>query len=102
MGDLLERFDADGRRGGHREEGGGRYILVDLINNAIVINARMRRRGQLKERIGFDEKSMQLVVKVSGGGEYRYKADGALVDYDAADAALLSSTNYTDVISPGL
>jgi hypothetical protein len=176
----------DGRRGGHREEGEGRYILVDLINNAIVVNARMprpnngavadngsfcledwhfgstlsgtfhvftsqglpiitkvltanilqsriSRNGLLAycltansptedgrklalydlkegvelfavtpqrafERIGFDEKSMELVVKVSGGGEYRYGADGALVDEDAADAALLSSTNYTDVI----
>ncbi|WP_227443691.1 tetratricopeptide repeat protein [Pseudomonas cannabina] len=176
----------DGRRGGHREEGEGRYILVDLINNAIVIDARMPRPNngavadngsfcledwhfgstlsgtfhvftsqglpiitkvltanilqsgisrngllaycltansstedgrkltlyELKkgvelfavtplrafERIGFDEKLMQLVVKVSGGGEYRYGADGALVDEDAADVALLSSTNYTDVI----
>lgn len=33
----------DGQRGGHREEGEGRYILVDLINNAIVVNARMPR-----------------------------------------------------------
>ncbi|OSN67623.1 hypothetical protein BV349_01617 [Pseudomonas syringae pv. actinidiae] len=176
----------DGRRRGHREEGEGRYILVDLINNAIAVNARMPRPNNgavadngsfcledwhfgstlsgtfhvftsqglpiitkvltanilqsgishngllaycltansptedgrklalydLKEgvelfavtpqrafeRIGFDEKWMQLVVKVSGGGEYRYGADGALVDEDAADAALLSSTNYTDVI----
>ncbi|RVU51117.1 hypothetical protein EOL67_13535 [Pseudomonas syringae pv. syringae] len=50
------------------------------------------------ERIGFDEKLMQLVVKVSGGGEYRYGADGALVDEGAADVALLGSTNYSDVI----
>ncbi|WP_245825307.1 hypothetical protein [Pseudomonas asturiensis] len=41
---------------------------------------------------------MQLVGKVSVGGKYRCGADGALVDEDAADAALLSSTNYTDVI----
>ncbi len=176
----------DGRRGGHREEGEGRYILVNLINNAIVVDARMprpnngavadngsfcledwhfgstlsgtfhvftsqglpiitkvltanilhsgiSRNGLLAycltansptedgrklalydlkqgvqifavtpqrafERIGFDEKLMQLVVKVSGGGEYRYGADGALVDEGAADVALLGSTNYSDVI----
>lgn len=176
----------DGRRGGRRKEGEGRYILVDLINNAIVITARMRRPNSgavadngsfcledwhcgstlsgtfqvftpqglpiitkvltanilqigisrngllaygltanrptedrcklalddLKEgvelfavtpqrafeRIGFDEKSMQLVVKVAKGGEYRYGSDGAIIDEDAADAALLSSTNDTDVI----
>jgi hypothetical protein len=176
----------DGRRGGHREEGEGRYALVDLINNAVLVDARMprpnngavadngtfcledwhfgstlsgtfhvftsqglpiitkelsanilqsgiSRNGLLAycltansptedghklalfdlkervelfavtalrpfERIGFDEASLQLVVTVSGGGEYRYGADGALLDRKAADDALLSSTNYTDVI----
>lgn len=154
----------DGRRGGHREEGEGRYILVDLIKNAIVIDGRMARpnngavadngsfcledwhfgstlsgtfhvftsqglpiitkaltanilqsgisrngllaycltansptedgrklalydlKGGVElfavtpqrafERIGFYEKSMQLVVKVSGGGEYHYGLTG--------------------------
>ncbi|MCJ2370767.1 tetratricopeptide repeat protein [Pseudomonas sp. RGM 3321] len=176
----------DGRRGGHREEGDGRYVLIDVANNAVLVDARMprpnngavadngsfcledwhfgsalsgtfhvftsqglpvitkvlsanilqsgiSRNGLLAycltansptedgrklalydlkegvelfavtpqragEHIGFDEKSRQLVVKVSGGGEYRYGADGALVDEDAADEAMLSSTNYTDVI----
>lgn len=38
------------------------------------------------------------MAKVAGGGEYRYGADGALIDEGAADAALLGSTNYSDVI----
>lgn len=176
----------DGRRGGHREEGEGRYVLIDVANNAVLVDARMprpnngavadngtfcledwhfgstlsgtfhvftsqrlpiitkvltanilqsgiSRNGLLAycltansptedghklalfdlkegvelfavtpqragEHIGFDEKSRQLVVTVSGIGEYRYGTDGALRDRKAADDVLLSSTNYTDVI----
>lgn len=50
------------------------------------------------ERFEFDEANLQLVAKVAGGGEYRYGADGALVDEGAANVALLGSTNYSDVI----
>lgn len=50
------------------------------------------------ERFEFDEAALQLVAKVAGGGEYRYGADGALVDEGAADVALLRSTNYSAVI----
>lgn len=185
---MLSWIDAtpDGRRGGHREEGEGRYVLLDVKYNAVVVDGRMprpnngvvadngtfclegwhfgstlsgtfhvftaqglpiitkvltanilqsgiSRNGLLAycltgnsptedgrklvlfnlkermelfamtpqrafERIGFDEASSQLVVTVAGGGEYRYGADGALVDEGAADAAFLSSSNYTDVI----
>lgn len=165
---MLSWNDAtpDGRRGGHREEGEGRYVLLDVKDNAVVVDGRMprpnngavadngsfcledwhfgstlsgtfhvftsqglpvitkvltanilqsgiSRNGLLAycltansptedgrklalydlkegvelfavtpqrafERVGFDEKLMQLVVKVSGGGEYRYGANGAL------------------------
>ncbi|SEN24623.1 hypothetical protein SAMN04487857_11288 [Pseudomonas sp. ok272] len=50
------------------------------------------------DRIGLDEEALQLVVTVAGGGEYRYGADGALVDEDAADIGLLASSNYIAVI----
>ncbi|MCQ3014334.1 hypothetical protein NLO83_01745 [Pseudomonas tremae] len=33
----------DGRRGGHREEGEGRYVLIDVANNAVLVDARMPR-----------------------------------------------------------
>lgn len=175
----------DGRRGGHREEGEGRYVLLDVKNNAVVdgrmprpnngvvadngtfcledwhcgstlsgtfhvftaqglpiitkvltaniLQSGISRNGLLAycltansptedgrklalydlkegvelfavtprrgyERIGFDEQRLELVVKAVGGGEYRYGADGALLDEEGADRALLNSTNYVDVI----
>lgn len=176
----------DGSRGGSREAGEGRYVLVDIVGNTVQVDARMARpnngavadngtfcledwhfgstlsgtfhvfnaqgvpiitkelsanildsgisrSGRLAfcttansptedahklflfdlkegrqlfavtparacERFEFHEAALQLVAKVAGGGEYRYGADGAPVDEGAADAALLGSTNYSDVI----
>ncbi|MBC3362451.1 tetratricopeptide repeat protein [Pseudomonas sp. SWRI154] len=76
-------------------ENGRKLALYDLKEGVELFVVTPQRAF---EHIGFDEKSLQLVVKVSGGGEYRYGPDGALVDEDAADEAMLSSTNYTEVI----
>jgi hypothetical protein len=56
--------------------------------------------GRACERFELDEAAQQLVAKVAGGGEYRYGADGDLVDEGAADVALLRSADYTAVILP--
>lgn len=50
------------------------------------------------DRIEFDEKHRQLVFTVSGGGEYRYGADGTILDDHSADDAFLKSTDYSAVI----
>jgi len=46
----------------------------------------------------FDGKKIELIAKISGGGEYRYGAAGELIDAGKADDAYLHSTSYDAII----
>ncbi|MNJ11262.1 hypothetical protein D3C77_54310 [compost metagenome] len=73
-----------------------KLTLFDLTTGHVLFSVRPRRFGA--DSIEFDEKKRQLVFKVSGGGEYRYGAEGAILDEDSADEAFLNATDYSAVI----
>jgi hypothetical protein len=77
-------------------EDAGKLTLFDLTTGHVVFSVRPRRFGA--DSIEFDEKKRELVFKVSGGGEYRYGADGAILDEDSVDDAFLNSSDYSAVI----
>lgn len=77
-------------------EDAAKLTLFDLDTRQMLFSIRPRRFGA--DKIEFDEKNRQLVFKVSGGGEYRYGADGVILDENSADNAFLHSTDYSAVI----
>lgn len=77
-------------------EDAGKLTLFDLTTGHVLFSVRPRRFGA--DKIEFDEKHCQLVFKVSGGGEYRYGADGTILDEHTADDAFLNSSDYSAVI----
>lgn len=77
-------------------EDGRKLTLFDLGTGEPLFSVTPKR--SVADRIELDEKNRQVVIKVTGGGEFRYGTDGAIPDLNYAHDAYLRSTDYCSVI----